>query len=154
VGRILSFGGSMVLQNGNQVLHEIVSKLPDRRVAIHASMALAHPLQINFKSLEIAGDSMRGAKIRGKEMDIKGAKSLMNKTVLAQMNTASESIGHIDFKHTVDRFSRVVAEHGDVETAVTTQTELLKTFTTQKVKDTILTQVKDTRDQYRAQLKK
>jgi len=47
VARILTFGGSMVLDDGNKALEQIVERLPKRRAAIHARVALRHAFTKN-----------------------------------------------------------------------------------------------------------
>ena len=56
--RTLVFGGTQALGGANDVLAEIVERLPDRRIAIHASVALGGPLTIDYKQLEPKGDDL------------------------------------------------------------------------------------------------
>ena len=48
--RVLVFGGSRFLEGGNEVLEEIVERYPERRIALHARVALANPLTIDSTS--------------------------------------------------------------------------------------------------------
>ena len=51
VGRILAMDGSRFFTAGNDTLREITEKLGDRRIAVHARVALATPLMCEFKQL-------------------------------------------------------------------------------------------------------
>src|SRR6185369_14528726 len=55
VGRVLAFDGSGVLDSANDVLREVTERLPDRRVAVHARIALGNAVAGRRKRLEVAG---------------------------------------------------------------------------------------------------
>lgn len=153
VARTLGFGGTRFLSKGNDVLAEVVDRLKDRRVAIHANVVLANPLTTNYKLLEIPGDTMEDAKIQAQGVDLPGATKLLSKSVLDQMNVAAESLGHIRFKRQIDFYSSALAEQGEYRDASTTQNKLLKVLTDRKVKDTVLQQIKEARDTYKGEIK-
>ena len=52
VGRILAFNGSGVLESGNDTLREVAERLPDRRAALHARLALGNVAARDTKRLE------------------------------------------------------------------------------------------------------
>lgn len=63
VGRALAMGGSEALSHANDVLREVLTQLSDRRVAIHAALALGLPSARNFKILAPAPNAPAGLEI-------------------------------------------------------------------------------------------
>ncbi|HEY3063875.1 MAG TPA: hypothetical protein VGL99_33305, partial [Chloroflexota bacterium] len=55
VGRVLAFDGSSVLVAANDTLREVTERLPDRRVAVHARIALGNAVAGRRKRLEVGG---------------------------------------------------------------------------------------------------
>ena len=49
--RVLVFGGSRYFQNTNDVLEEILERYPDRRIALHARVALGNPMTLEYKKV-------------------------------------------------------------------------------------------------------
>jgi hypothetical protein len=71
VGRIIALDGSRFLTGGNDVLREVSEQLSDRRVAIHAKLALGTMYSRDFKEL-VASDGARqdlSVKVRSAKMD-------------------------------------------------------------------------------------
>src|SRR5690606_30113871 len=56
VGHVLTLDGSRQLRHANDVLRHVVTRLPDRRVALHSRVALAIPALQPYKMLQRAAD--------------------------------------------------------------------------------------------------
>ncbi len=130
VARILNFNGSLFLSKGNDILREICGKLSDRRVAIHAEVALETPMMRDFKQLILPKDasSLQEAKITTHSPDLKEVREKLSKALLQNKETAVETLGNINFKASVDRFSGFLANMGQKEEAIQVQNELSQTL--------------------------
>ena len=106
VGRILTFGGSGVLSNANEVLGEVVDRLGTRRVAIHAALALGLPASKDYKILIPAPDTRAGLKIKPRPARPEEARKLLEQALVTRSKEAVETLGHINFV----RHSHTVAE--------------------------------------------
>ncbi|MBD2120274.1 hypothetical protein H6F68_05025 [Trichocoleus sp. FACHB-262] len=148
VGRILTFDGSRFLDKGNDILHEVTERLSDRRVAIHAHVALASALSQDYKQLEIKDDQLQ---IQVAPAKVEEARQKFAAALTDEKQTAAESLGHIDYKYYVDRFSDWLAQQGDPQAAAETQNELLQVLRDRNVIQRVLETVKDKRDEYQQQ---
>jgi hypothetical protein len=158
VGRVLAFDGSRELDHANDVLRETVAKLPDRRVAHHALVALAKPLARAGKMLALpdkdgattmapaaeAGGKIKVAKARPEE-----ARKQLNSALMKEENVAAETLGHIEYRDYVDQFSDWLAAQGDPNAAAKCQTSLLSTLKERKVADWVLSAIQKKRDSYK-----
>jgi hypothetical protein len=125
VARIYSFGGSRVLKAGNEALQEVAARMGDEPVARHAHLMLGRPLADDFKLLkmrsvdspmEVKAASEVGAEIRKERADIPAAEEHLL-TALDNAPVAAETLGHIRFKRSVDRFSTMLEEQGEHKVA-------------------------------------
>ncbi|WP_206602822.1 hypothetical protein [Leptolyngbya ohadii] len=146
VGRILSFDGSRVLNGGNNTLREVSERLGDRKVAIHAQVALAMPLAKAYKVLE-AGDAGQ-PRIRVLPPNPEAANRELSDALLEQPHAAAETLGHIDYKDYVDRFSDHLEQQGDIQEAMDAQETLLNTLSSRQVIDRVLQAIQQRRDTY------
>ena len=158
VGRILAFDGSQYFSAGNDTLREITERLSDRRVAVHARVALAIPLMRENKQLVLPSDRQKdlrpaaevGGKIKVSRPKLDEARKELSTALIEQAETAAVTLGHIDTKYYVDQFSGCLADHGETKEAAEAQDTLHQTLASRKVLPEVLEQIKDRRDSYKA----
>jgi hypothetical protein len=154
VGRVVAFDGSQFLTKGNDTLREVAEKLSDRRVALHASLALGSTLKQEYRQLvEDPNEPRKQLAIKIRPAQPEEANKLLASALTDQMAVAAESLGHIDFKWYVDRFSDWLAQQGATEEAIETQNKLYNTMSTRevhgrKVLDRVLQEIEERRDSY------
>ncbi|MBI4300511.1 MAG: hypothetical protein HY677_05185 [Chloroflexi bacterium] len=155
VGRILTFDGSRFLSGGNDTLREVADRLSDRRVAIHARVALGNPLARDYKLLDLGAGSRDltsayavGGKIAVAKANEDEAHKDLRSALIEKKDVGVESLGHIDYKYYVDRFSDWLAERGSTQEAVQAQEDLYQVLAARKVLDRVLQQVKERRESY------
>lgn len=144
VGRILTFDGSQVLANGNDTLREVSAKLSDRAVAFHAEVALASVMAKEYKILDL--DDPNHPKIKVISPKVEEARKEFAAALTDQPKMAAKSLGHIDYKYYVDRFSDWLQKQGDVQGAVDVQDKLLETLSARGVANRVLQAIKKRRD--------
>jgi hypothetical protein len=148
VGRILAFDGSRVLVSGNDVLNEIVDRLPERRVAVHARLALASPISRSYKQLVLEDGARRmtsaadaGGHIKTIAAKPDAARKGLAAALLRDPNLAAETLGHIDYRCYVDRFSKWLTEQNDGRAAAACRDSLRTTLERRQVHDHVLQDV-------------
>jgi hypothetical protein len=155
VGRILAFNGSGVMERGNDTLREVSERLPDRRAALHARLALGNVAARDTKRLE--PDERSGeARMR---VEVDKAKpeeghALLEEALIAEPAQAVESLGHIRWKRQVDGFSELLAERGKTEEAARAQDVVYETLSKREVQGSriiapVLQDVEERRSRYR-----
>ena len=155
VGRIIVFGGSRFFVKGNDVLREVVEKLSDRRVALHASLALGNEVAQEYKQLvEDPKEPRKQLGIEIQPAQPEEARQLLTVALTAQAETAVETFAHVEFKRQVDRFSDWLAQQGATEEARKSQDTLYKTMSARevhgrKVLDRVVQEIKERRDSYK-----
>lgn len=150
VGRVVAFDGSRYLESGTNTLREVVSKLHDRRVAIHANIALANSLVTDYKQLVADDEALR---IAIKKPKTEEASNLLSKALIEKPEVAAETLGHIDLKDYTDRACEKLSEQGENAEAAKLQDTLYDTLSTRtvrgrKVLDSVLQEIKTHRDTY------
>jgi len=113
-GRVLALAGTRVLDRGNAVLQEIVERLPERRIAVHARYALGNPLTIEYKEL-VPKDEKLTVKVTSPKPE--DAKELLAPALLEQGDVAADTLGHIRYRRAVERIALRLAAAGDTDTA-------------------------------------
>ena len=121
VGRILAFDGSEVLTRGQEVLVEVLERLGDRRVALHALLALGTVASRAYKTFVEDPESPSRLAIRARDPKVDEAKTLLDKALIDPGEKGAESFGHISYRRYVDRFSEWLADQGDPDAAARTQ---------------------------------
>ncbi|MDQ4029596.1 MAG: hypothetical protein M3168_01005 [Actinomycetota bacterium] len=116
-GRILAVGGSRHLERGNAVLQEVAERLPGRRVAVHALIALGAPLSLRYKELV---ESDGGMAIETRAARPEEALQLVGEAVGDAPHVAAETLGHVRFRRSLERIARRLDKAGDAEGAVET----------------------------------
>ncbi|MBW4620894.1 MAG: hypothetical protein KME17_16245 [Cyanosarcina radialis HA8281-LM2] len=147
VGRILTFDGSQVLTKGNDTLREVSAKLSDRAVVFHAKVALASAMAKEYKLLDL-GDPKQ-PKIQVISAQDKEARNEFAEALTARPQKAAESLGHIDYKYYVDRYSRWLQKQGDTSGAANVQNDLLQTLSNRNVTNKVLQEIEKQRDAYK-----
>lgn len=133
VARVMSFDGSRVLDGANDTLREVSARLQGSAVARHAAIALAMPLRVPGKVLDLAGGAVKNiaAKPAAARKDLTSA-------LLSKPAAAAETLGHVDYKYYVDRLCDMLASAGDSAAALEAQRCLLAVFEARKVKPAVL----------------
>jgi hypothetical protein len=156
IGRILTFDGSHVLDRGNAALQEIIGRLPDRKVAIHARLAQASAVMREYKEVDILANrnemqsaTLAGGKITTKEPQLDLAKALLH-DVIQSPAQAAESIGNIDLNYYLTRLARAFHESGEREQALKLLDALTAGLATRRVGSWVLRQVKGLRKRIQA----
>lgn len=100
VGRTLTLDGSYYLTQGNDVLNEVAERLKERKVSIHAKVALNIPKTKNYK---IFAETKTGRSVREIPADEKAVGQLaeMLGSTLDCTNLAADTLGHIDYNYYV-----------------------------------------------------
>lgn len=159
VGRIITFGGSRFFDKGNDVLREVTKKLSNRRVALHASLALGNEVALEYKELvemEVKarkGESRKQLGIRVQPAKPDEASKLLEAALIDKPEVAIETYAHVTYKQQVDRFSNWMAEQGDYEEAANAQDALYQAMSTRQVRgqpilDDVVKSIKKQRDKY------
>ena len=108
VGRVLYFGGSGVLETANSILRDAAKNFKDRKIAMHASVALGSALSRNLKHLVLA-DQEKGPRFKvmtGKaktEEEVEEAQDFVVTALISRGGEAVESFGHINYKRCADQ---------------------------------------------------
>lgn len=154
--RVLVFGGSRYLQDANDLLHEVVERFPERRIALHARVALGNPLTLDYKLVVPTSD--------GLELEIESAKpeeaaELIEPALVEQAEVAAESFGHIRYRGLAERVARRLSAAGAEEDAAKTVDAVIDTLDARipdgrPVKAEVLEELKETRAEVSATTKK
>lgn len=141
VGRILAFDGSRLLNKGNDTLRQVVDQFGDRPVAVHAQVALGSALAQPYKELVIPG-TLPEKLIQVNAPNEAEAQAQLSTALVNDAQQAAKTLGHIDFKYYVDRFSDWLVEQGDRQQAQQVQHVLYDTLASRKVSDRVLHSIK------------
>lgn len=161
VGRILGLGGSKFLANGINTLKEVAARLTDRRVALHARVALTNPMMRKYKTLEIPegrysmqpSAMIKGAKIKTSAIDEKSVMKEMSDILVNKASASAESLGHINYRQGTEFYAEFLAEHGDYSMAASVQDSLYNSLFEQKVLPSVLKEIKAKGAQFERRVK-
>jgi hypothetical protein len=154
-GRIITFGGSRYFVKGNDVLREVAGRLSERRVALHASLALGSEVAREYKQLiEDPKESRKQLGIKVQPAQPEEARQLLAGALTAQTTVAVETFAHIEFKRQVDRFSDWLAQQGAIKEARESQDALYETLSARQVRgrpilDRVIKEVDKRRKSYK-----
>ena len=137
-GRIIAIGGSRFLERGNAVLQEVAERLPKRRVAVHARLALGAPLALAYKEL-VADDGRLAVETR--EAKPEDARQLVEQALSAGPETAAETMGHVRFRRTLERIGKRLEAAGDTDGAVETLRTLRDTLAAREVLASVVEEI-------------
>jgi hypothetical protein len=142
--RTLVFGGTKALDGANDVLAEIVERLPERRIATHARVALGNPLTIDYKQLvDAKDDKLKIAVTRAKPEE---AAKLLEPALVEDANRAAESFGHIRYRGLAERAAERLAEAGAEDEATRTIDTLIETLEERAVKPAVIEDLRAARE--------
>jgi hypothetical protein len=157
VGRVLAFDGSGVLDSANDVLREVTERLPDRRVAVHARIALGNAVAGRRKRLEAGGGvsaaqslSSVDARIVETPADPAEVRKQLEPVLSSESQRSAETLGHIDYHDYADRFAKWLSEQGETQSAADVMDALVETLAKRGVRADILAAIKTEADAYRA----
>jgi len=153
VGRVLAVRGSEVLSSANDVLRTVVDRLNDRRIAIHAAVALAAPEAKDYKVLTTDPTTTAGLQVKTRDAKPQEARRLLDQALTSRRDDAAETLGHIGYLRETDAASEFLAEAGDPSAAAETQSAAYETLSNRTVGDrkvlsSVLDAVARKRDQY------
>jgi hypothetical protein len=156
VGRVLAFDGSSVLDRASDVLRDVADRLPDRRVAVHARIALGNAVAGPRKRLEVGGGleparplAELGARVVETPSDPAEVRRQLEPVLADASQRSAETLGHIDYHEYVDRFAAWLAEEGDAQAAVAAMDAMLETLSKRGVRAPVLAAIAQERDRYR-----
>lgn len=155
VGRTLTVNGTEVLSHANEVLQEVVDRLGDRRVALHAALALGMPASKDYKILTPDPDAPAGLAITVRSSRTDEARDLLEQALGSRREDAVESLGHIDYLRQTNAVSERLAQAGDPQGAAGVQATAYETLSERtvqgrKVLGSVLDEVARKREQYQA----
>jgi hypothetical protein len=158
VGRVLAMRGSEALSHANDVLREVLTHLSDRKVAIHAALALGLPAAKNFKVLTPAPNAPAGLEITTRPAREDEARELLEQALVGRREDAAETLGNVGYLRRTSEVSELLAGAGDPQGALELQAaayETLRDVTAQdgKTMESALEEVARKRDSYRAMTK-
>ncbi|MGY1690641.1 hypothetical protein [Geodermatophilus sp. SYSU D01105] len=153
VGRALVFGGSAVLSDANDVLTEVVERHGDRRIAVHAALALGLPLARDHKLLMSAPGAPAGIRIETKPARPERAEELLDRALTSRPQDAAETLGHIGYVQSSRTASASLARSDDTPAAVRLldvahQTMSARVVRKRKVLTDVLDDLAEQRDRY------
>lgn len=157
VGRVLAFDGTQTLESANDTLREAAERFSDKRVAIHAEVALANPLTKEYKVLNIPEmneeEQMKSvAEADGKIKVIKSkadkAEKELTSALFDKADVSAETLSHVDYKYYVDQLSEFVEKEGDSKAAAKYQGELHDTLAERGVLERVLENIDDRKNSY------
>ena len=117
IGRALAFGGTRAMGGAVDTLQEVTVRLPERRIATHAQLALGNALAQRYKLLD-PGDGRRGARIVLADAAPDEARARLDVALHESPQTAADTLGHIDYtQRVVDGAAFLAREGADSEAA-------------------------------------
>jgi hypothetical protein len=135
-GRVLTLGGSgggtELLDRANDVLQEVVERFPERRVALHARVALGSPHTIDYKTLIPTDD--REVDVTVSKADPGAAVDLIEPVLIDEAKTAVESLGHIRYRAIAERTAKRLEAAGADTAAAKTLDSAINTLADRTVK--------------------
>ena len=115
VGRVLAFDGSRTLDAACDTLRETAAKLKERRVSVHAHIALGAVKARRTKVLDLKGVMSRGvqapstadAKIEERPADEKEAHEHLD-VLTTKAKLAEQTLGKVDYAYYVEKFADIL----------------------------------------------
>ncbi|MGY1607545.1 MULTISPECIES: hypothetical protein [unclassified Geodermatophilus] len=117
VARSLTFGGTAVLEQANDTLSEVVDRLGDRRVAVHAALALGLPAAADYKLATARSDSPAGLAVDVRRARPEQARRLLEHALVDRADEAAVTLGHIRFAQEAETASQRLSTSDDPEVA-------------------------------------
>jgi hypothetical protein len=143
--RVLLFNGTRFLERGNDALQEVVERFPERRIALHARVALASPLTVDYKRL-VPIDDRRAAGLAVTPAKPHEAARLIEPALVDRAATAAESMGHIRYRTVAERLALRLADQGADAAATRTLDSAIHALSSRPVKRHVIEELQATRD--------
>jgi hypothetical protein len=139
VGRVLAFGGSRVLDPACATLHEVVDRMPDSGLAVHAAAALARVTA----SPGLVLDQIDGRP----HLVVREARPQEAEPLLAvaydDLNAAANTVGHVRLTEMVSRAATGLAESGDQQYGADLAERLANTLEDRGVLPRVVAEVRE-----------
>ena len=155
VGRILTFDGSRVLESGINTIREVTDRLPNNKVAAHTRIALGNALANEYKVLNLNEDIREmtaahdhGGKIIAESANEKDARIELDSALIENMDESADTLGHVDYKWYVDKFTDWLVDIGETTDAKKIQDDMHKTLSKRGVLKSILDEIKERKNDY------
>ncbi|MDF3144739.1 MULTISPECIES: hypothetical protein [unclassified Streptomyces] len=132
VGRVLALGGSRVLHGANDVMREVVERIPDEAVAKHAAACLALAETVPGKVMQGGGDG-RSPRLEVTTADLESGRQRAEQAY-GDLNAAAETFGHIRLARNIEHIARSLDQQGKGETATQLVSGLAQTLESRRVK--------------------
>ncbi|MEM7356124.1 MAG: hypothetical protein AAF657_35235 [Acidobacteriota bacterium] len=143
VGRTLSFDGTCCLTKANDVLAETSARLKDRKVAIHADVALHMPKTRDFKLLTQTNKGYAIREVPAEEQAVTQLAQTLGSTA-KRSKTAAEALGHIDYQHYVQTACGALKKMERDDLGLKLTQAMYDTFKERKVLNTVLRDIRKT----------
>jgi hypothetical protein len=144
-------GGNDLLEQANDVLQEVVERFPERRVALHARVALGNPHTIDYKTvIPIDGDEVEVAVSKA---DPGAAMNLLEPVLVDEAGTAAESLGHVRFRAVAERTAKRLEAAGAETVAAKTLDAAIDTLSARQVKPEVIEELKQTQKEIKPKAK-
>ncbi len=114
VGRILTMNGSKELTTGNDMLQDLIDRLPNSQAAKHARVALAVPQTRDYKTL---ADKDGEIIINTAIANVDEAQTILDSALLTDSDTIAQTLGHIAYKKLMDNSVRFLMDKGNTSAA-------------------------------------
>jgi hypothetical protein len=149
--RVLALNGSQFLAGANDVLHEIVERFPERRISLHARLALGNPQTIDYKTV-IPTDDRQEVEVVVSKADPGQAMDLIEPVLVDESETAVESLGHIRYRTIAERTAKRLDAAGADAAAAKTLDAAVDTLAAREVggrpiKPQVIADLKEARKQ-------
>ena len=151
--RVLTLGGSgggiPFLEGANDVLQEIVERFPERRISLHARVALGNPHTIDYKTV-LPTDDLQDVEVVISKADPDEATDLIEPVLVDEAQTALETLGHIRYRTIAERTAKRLEAAGADAAAAKTLDSAIEALAARKVdgrpiKPEVIEDLKETR---------
>lgn len=105
VGRVLSFGGSRLLEKANNYLKGLSERLPECQASIHAQLALHMP---DTRAYKLVSCRDKGLDLKVLDSRIEEVESSLKQLLVNDGARAAQTLGHLEFKSISDRYTRAL----------------------------------------------
>ncbi|MCX5613005.1 hypothetical protein OHB39_36450 [Streptomyces sp. NBC_00047] len=140
VGRVLALGGSRVLHGANDVLREVMDRIPDEAVAKHAAACLALAETVPGKVMQGGGDGT-GPRLELTTSDTESGWQRAEQAY-GDLNAAAETFGHIRLTRNIEHIARSLGQEGKGEPATQLVSGLARTLESRRVKPGVVKRVR------------
>ncbi|WP_328433141.1 hypothetical protein [Streptomyces sp. NBC_00425] len=140
VGRVLALGGSRVLNGANDVLRELVERIPGEAVAKHAAACLALAETVPGKVMQGGGDGA-APRLELTTADTEAGRQRAEQAY-GDLDAAAETFGHIRLTRNIERIARSLGQQGAGEPATQLVSGLARTLESRRVKPDVVKRVR------------